>query len=544
MAIIDLIIKTDMNFQIVEVRCLDKNRGLNSTELGQLIGQRAEYILNIKPNADCGIIEIQGQFLKFQRVAEENGYTLYLSREAVLMEFLEQTTGYYAEGIQIYDRNGCFLHANPASEELERYSVDEFRGKHLLDLYELKEEKSTVLTVLRTQKPVVNRCDRFKMATGKTLTTINTGYPLIIDGNVYGAVVFESDLAVLKQIMKRSMNLEAYVEGQQPAHKEPLYTFEDIIHQSDCMKDLIHFAKKVSLTDSSIVICGPTGVGKELIAQSIHSFSPRWHKPFIDVNCSAIPSNLFESMFFGTEKGAFTGSMEKQGFFEIANGGTLFLDEINSISPEMQAKLLRVLQERRFQKIGANNYLQCNVRIIAATNEDLEVLIQQQKIRKDFYYRISTIKIDVPPLYERKSDIPKLVQHFIDRLCKQYNRQKLVVPENVMDILLQFEWPGNIRELEHVIEYAFNHAAEDAEALEYCDLPDYLMSFNGARHRLIGSSHFTGENSFDSRLMQEEKTIICETLTKHKGNVSQSAKTLGMSRQNLQYRIRKLGLNQ
>ena len=543
MAIVDLIIHTDTNLKIVEVQCPDSASRLNRLELGQLVGHKAEHVLNIKSNAENGIVELQGQFLKFQRSANSKGFTFYFSRDAVLLDFLEQTTKYYGEGIQIYDKNGYFLHANPASEGLEHYSAEEFKGRHLLDLYELKEEKSTVLSVLRTQKPVINRCDRFKMTNGKTLTTINTGYPLTVDGNIYGAVVFESDLAVLKQMMKKSVNLEAYVEGQQPAHKEPLYSFEDIIHQSDCMKDLIHFAKKVSLTDSSIVICGPTGVGKELIAQSIHSFSPRWYKPFIDVNCSAIPSNLFESMFFGTEKGAFTGSLEKQGFFEMANGGTLFLDEVNSISPEMQAKLLRVLQERRFQKIGGSSYLQCNVRIIAATNEDLDVLIQQQKIRKDFYYRISTIQINVPPLFERKSDIPALIQHFIGRLCKQYNRHKLGVSEEVIRILLQFDWPGNIRELEHVIEYAFNHAAEEAELLVTDDLPDYLKSSKGAMHKLTDSDQYGPKNLFDSRLMVEEKTIIWEVLSKNKGNISQSAKVLGMSRQNLQYRIKKLGLS-
>lgn len=543
MAIVDLIIHTDTNLKIVKMRCPDSDSSLNCPELGQLVGQRAEHVLNIKSNAETGITEIQGQFLKFQRSADAKGFTFYFSRDAVLLDFLEQTTKHYGEGIQIYDKNGYFLHANPASENLEHYSAEEFKGRHLLDLYELKEEKSTVLSVLRTQKPVLNRCDRFKMTNGKTLTTINTGYPLLIDGDIYGAVVFESDLAVLKQMMKKSVNLEAYVEGQQPSNKEPLYSFEDIIHQSDCMKELIHFAKKVSLTDSSIVICGPTGVGKELIAQSIHSFSPRWYKPFIDVNCSAIPANLFESMFFGTEKGAFTGSLEKKGFFEMANGGTLFLDEVNSISPEMQAKLLRVLQERRFQKIGGNQYLQCNVRMIAAANEDLDVLIQQQKLRKDFYYRISTIQINVPPLSERKSDIPTLVQHFIERLCKQYNRHKLGVSEEVIRILLQFDWPGNIRELEHVIEYAFNHASEESELLAIENLPDYLKSSKGSLYKLDSSEGLSEKNLFDTRLMMEEKNILCEVLSKNKGNISQSAKTLGMSRQNLQYRIKKLGLS-
>jgi arginine utilization regulatory protein len=550
MAIIDLIIKTDLELQVTEVIFLGSSKGnFNVEALDYMVGKKVEYVLNISNIPGHGVVELQGQFFKYQWVNESSGVTLYLSRESMLLEFLEQTIKHVEEGIQIYDRNGYFLHANPASEELEHFNIDDFKGKHLLDLYELKEEFSTVLTILRTQKPVKNRCDRFKVASGKTITTINTGYPLIIDGNVYGAVVFESDLAVLKQIMRRSFNLEAYVEGQQPLHKETMYTFDDIIHQSAVMQELIHFAKKVSLTDSSIIISGATGTGKELIAQGIHTFSTRRYKPFIDVNCSAIPGNLFESMFFGTEKGAFTGSVAKQGFFEMANGGTLFLDEVNSISTEMQIKLLRVLQEKRFQRIGGSQYIQCDVRIISAANEDLDELIQQQKIRKDFYYRISTIKIDVPTLQERKSDIPVLTQYFMDKLCKQYNRQMISISQNVIDIFMEFDWPGNVRELQHVIEHGFNHASEDAIQLQLDNLPNYLQSFKSVMHRsfeenMIGLPSRAGKGVFDLQMEQTEKEIIHQVLIQNKKNITRSAKALGMSRQNLQYRMKKLGISQ
>jgi arginine utilization regulatory protein len=549
-AIVDLIVKTDLDLLIKEVLFIGSSKeGLDVEALNCMIGQKIGHVLNVGNIPDQGVVELQGQFFKYQWVNETAARTLYLSRDSMLLEFLEQTIMHVEEGIQIYDRNGYFLHANPASEELEHFNRDDFKGKHLLDLYELKEEYSTVLTILRTQKPVKNRCDRFKVASGKTLTTINTGYPLVVDGNVYGAVVFESDLAVLKQIMRRSFNLEAYVEGQQPFYKENMYTFDDIIHQSDSMQELIHFAKKVSLTDSSIIISGATGTGKELIAQGIHTFSTRRYKPFIDINCSAIPSNLFESMFFGTEKGAFTGSVAKQGFFEMAKGGTLFLDEVNSISPEMQTKLLRVLQEKRFQRIGGSQYIQCDVRIIAAANEDLAELIQQQKIRKDFYYRISTIKIDVPALQERRLDIPILAEYFIDKLCKQYSRQKVNISQRVSDIFMEFDWPGNVRELQHVVEHAFTHASDDAVQLEPNDLPNYLQCFKSVMHRSydgsIGEISSTADRGvFDLQMEQAEKQIIHQVLAQNKKNITRSAKALGMSRQNLQYRLKKLGLFQ
>jgi len=548
MAIVDLIIRIDLDFQITEVHCLSSDKEwFNNEARKHLIGQKIDHALEISNESTEGVVEIQGYFLKYQLIKESQGSTLYLSRDSILLEFLEQTIMHVAEGIQIYDRNGYFLHANPASEKLEYFKIDDFKGKHLLDLYDLKEEFSTVLTVLRTQQPIINRYDRFKTATGKTLTTINSGYPLFIDESMYGAVVFESDLSVLKQMKNRTFNFEAYLEDQQSKHKDPLYTFDDIVHLSEAMRSIIHFAKKISLTDSSILIAGSTGTGKELIAQGIHSFGHRRYKPFIPVNCSAIPYNLFESTFFGTEKGSFTGSVAKQGLFEMANRGTLFLDEVNSINPEMQAKLLRVLQEKHFQRIGGSQEIRCDVRIIAAANEDIMGLVQQQKMRQDFYYRISTVKIEVPSLRERTEDIPILVHHFLDELCKKYNQQKTVVSDSVMDVFMQFDWPGNIRELQHVVEYAFNHVSEDTALIEIINLPNYLQAFKAVTHRIqerntpqISTSICS--DSFEKRMEQTEKEIIRNALMQHEGNITQSAKMLGMSRQNLQYRIKKLNL--
>ena len=548
MAIVYIIIKVGLDLLVKEVNCVVPSKEWFDNEFRfNLIGQNIDHTLGIRNNLDEGIVEIQDHFFKYQRVKEKDGDTLYLSGDSILLELLEQAITHVPEGIQIYDKNGYFLYANPASEKLEFFKADDFKGRHLLDLYDLKEEFSTVLTVLRTQQPIINRCDRFKMATGKTLTTINSGYPLIIEGTTYGAVVFESDLSVMKQIINRSFDFESYLEDQQAKQKEPLYTFNDIVHQSEIMKDIIHFAKKVSLTDSSILIVGATGTGKELIAQGIHSFGHRRYKPFIGVNCSAIPYNLFESTFFGTEKGAFTGSMAKQGFFEMANGGTLFLDEVNSITSEVQAKLLRVLQEKRFQRIGSNQEIRCDVRIIAAVNEDITELIQQQKIRQDFYYRISTIKIEVPSLQERKEDIPLLAQRFLDELCKKYNRQRSIFDDQVMDIFMQFDWPGNVRELQHVVEYAFNHASDDTNIVVLSNLPNYFQSLKTVTHRsngsiILGNSTTVGLGSFDEQIQQSEKLILQKALNQFSGNITHSAKALGMSRQNLQYRMKKLGL--
>jgi arginine utilization regulatory protein len=546
--LIDLIIRIDAEGRLKDVVYIGKCREWFEEKVWtEGKGQKIDYLFGTVIKREGGIVEIQNRFFKYQWVDEKDGATLYLSRDGVLLEFFEQTIQHVAEGIQIYDKNGYFLYANSASEALEHYKKDDFKGKHLLDLYDVKEEYSTVLTVLRTQKPVDNRCDRFKVKNGKALTTINSGYPLKIDGKLYGAVVFESDLSVLKQIKNRTLNLESYTENGQSISTDQLYTFDDIVHSSEKMKDIIHFAKKVSLTDSSVLIVGATGTGKELIAQSIHSFSRRRHKPFIDVNCSAVPSNLFESMFFGTEKGAFTGSITKQGFFEIAEGGTIFLDEVNSISPEMQAKLLRVLQEKRFQRIGGNQYIKCDVRVISALNEDPFELIKQHKIRKDFYYRVSTIKINIPPLQDRKEDIIVLSQHFLNKLCNYYGRQNLKISEKVINAFLEYDWPGNVRELQNVIEYSFNKATEESSVLEFDYLPDYMQSLESIGRETpqhiedkTSPTKYTG--TFEERLKQFEQQIIRYTLEQYKGNVTKSAEALGMSRQSLQYRIKKLEL--
>ncbi|MDF2572703.1 MAG: rocR 2, partial [Sporomusa sp.] len=461
MAVLDMIIKLDAELRIKAVWPVGEySRLFEDTISASLIDQKIDHVLGDSLK-DHGIVELSNKFFRYQCITEPDGKVLYLSSNGVLLDFYKQIFGYMAEGVQIYDRNGNFLFANSASEALEGYKSLDYMGKHLLDIYDVNEEYSTVLTILRTKKPVANRCDRFMMKSGKTLTTINSGYPLIIDDNLYGAVVFESDLSVLTRLKKRTFNLEAYIGSTEPVGQAPLYTFDDIMHEAENMRDIIHFAKKVSLTDSSILIVGATGTGKELVAQSIHAFSSRRYKPFIDINCSAVPGNLFESMFFGTEKGAFTGSVSKAGFFEMANGGTIFLDEVNSISPEIQAKLLRVLQEKRFQRIGGSKYIQCDVRIISAANENLAELMQQQKMRMDFYYRISTIKIDLPNLKDRNQDTILLARNFLQELCTQYNREQLTIAAEVVNVFQKYDWPGNVRELHHVIEYAFNRVADD-----------------------------------------------------------------------------------
>lgn len=549
MSVIDLIIRFDSDFCFSGMQAFGgAQHWLDPHFADNAWGKKPELIFGAPLREAVGTVELNARFYRYQWESEPQGHTLFLSQEGVLLDLYEQALNHVSEGIQIYDRNGYFIFANPASEALEHYESSDFKGKHILDLYDLREEFSTVLTVLRTQKPVLNRCDRFQVRQGKTLTTINSGYPLCNGKTMNGAVVFESDLSVLEQTRKRLSHLESYAESRRPAQAGDLFTFDDIIHQSEAMRDLIHFAKKISFTESSILVMGETGTGKELIAQSIHAFSPRRRKPFIDVNCSAVPSNLFESLFFGTEKGAFTGSISSKGYFEMADGGTIFLDEVNSIPPDMQAKLLRVLQDKRFQRIGGNRYHQCDVRIIAASNEDLSELMEQNRIRRDFYYRISTMKIDLPRLEERPEDIPLLAVHFLGTLGQKYNRHTLRFSEATLAHLTACQWPGNIRELQHVVEYAFTRMPEESDCIEPVHLPGYLTAPEGYSCRRkeilpLKAVALKPAGPLNPQLEAFEKDLITAALKFHEGNITHTAKSLGMSRQNLQYRLRKHSLS-
>jgi arginine utilization regulatory protein len=546
MAIADLIVQYGDDNRIIDMKYLGEDHAwfesLNSERyLSEGIFDAFGSI------TDQGILEINNRLFKVQFLSMGTHKLLLLSQDSLMLSLFKETLDKVSEGIQIFDRNGYFIHGNPASEALEGYEMEAFKGRHLLDLYALTEETSTTLSVIRTKKPVINRCDRFTGKNRKELVTINSGYPLMVNDEIFGACVFESDLSVINKIKNKSFDLEAFIRNEQPILNQNMYTFKRIIHQSEKMAECIRFAKKIALTQVNVLITGETGTGKEMFAQSIHNFSPRADKPFVDVNCSAIPSNLVESLFFGTEKGAFTGSMTKKGFFELAEGGTLFLDEINAMSMEMQAKLLRVLQEKRYQRIGGSQYLECNVRIITACNEDPQHLIENQLMRKDFFYRISALSIQIPALRERKEDIAMLASHFAEQLCMEYGKPNLAFSPVMLEVLHTHDWPGNVRELRHVIEHAVHQAnVEEEETFHLAHFPAYLIkdfSAEGSSKKDIAgdATHHreTEAKTLNDLLDAYEKHVVHEALERTNGNISRAAKDLGLSRQNLQYRIRK-----
>lgn len=312
-------------------------------------------------------------------------------------------------------------------------------------------------------------------------------------------------------------------------HISELSVGEEIIGDSPQMKKVIDLARTVAKTDTTVMIRGESGTGKELIARTIHAFSERRYFPIITVNCGAVPETLLESELFGHEKGAFTGAQyRRKGKFEMADGGTIFLDEIGTISPKMQVQLLRVIETKQFTRVGGNEIINSDFRVICATNRDLEAAVAEGSFREDLYYRLNVFTVFIPPLRERRSDIPQLVVHFVKKYATLMNKPQLEVTPEAMDLLVKNNWPGNVRELENVIERAMVLAKPPAITVE--DLPFQLLQYASE------------ETPPDDSLASMEKIHILRTLTKYHWNITRTAEALGIDRVTLYNKISKYGL--
>ena len=307
------------------------------------------------------------------------------------------------------------------------------------------------------------------------------------------------------------------------------YQFENIIGSSPAMQEIFATIMRVAPTRATVLLAGESGVGKDMIARAIHQHSPRKDRPFVKINCTAIPENLMESELFGYEKGAFTGAnISKPGKFEQANTGTVMLDEIGDVPASVQVKLLRILQEREFERLGSNKTQQTDVRVIAATNVDLRAALEQGTFREDLYYRLNVVPMNIPPLRERKDDIPYLVEHF----AKKFNGE---ISEGAMERLVGYHWPGNVRELENVIERSVLLAK--GPMVEADDIK--IESGIGRARPAFTTDAFLPEGM---TLDQYEQSIIREALKRANGNKSQAARLLGLTRNALRYRLTQMGI--
>jgi formate hydrogenlyase transcriptional activator len=390
------------------------------------------------------------------------------------------------------------------------------------------------------------------------LISRNRAIGVLVLGRLRDDAFSQADISFLSQIanqialaVENALAYREIRELKEQLSKEKLYledeirtemNFAQIIGNSASLRRVLKEVRTVAPTDSTVLIYGETGTGKELIARAIHDFSPRSSKPFVKLNCAAIPTGLLESELFGHEKGAFTGAISQRiGRFEVADGGTIFLDEIGEIPLELQTKLLRVLQEREFERLGSSRTLSTDARLIAATNRDLEAMVSEQKFRPDLFFRLNVFPVHVPPLRERQADIPLLVRHFTQQFSRRMKKVMETIPSATIDALCRYQWPGNIRELQNVIERAVIISTGPVLSVDVSD----LRFPRDSRTVEQSASPKSTNGALHNVLEETERGHILEALQRSNWVVagpSGAAARLGMKRSTLQKRIHKLGI--
>lgn len=421
-------------------------------------------------------------------------------------------------------------YVNPAYERQFNISKDSIIGKNLKDI----SPDGLRMKVYNTKEKIENHIYQ-----KDSVDIIATVEPIFIDGNFKGVISISKSVDEIKYINKRleeSQEELNYYKNELKRHSELEGSFSNIIGCSSSLKESLIIADKASKSISTVLIRGESGTGKELIAEAIHNNSDRKDKPFVRVNCAAIPENLLESELFGYEKGSFTGAVKrKPGKFNIADNGTIFLDEIGDMPKTMQVKLLRVLQEKEFESIGGLSTQKVDVRVIAATNRDLEKMLITGEFREDLYYRLNVININLPPLRDRKEDINILTEHFIQKINKKLNKNIKGISKECLIYLEEYHWPGNIRELENIIERAMNLC--ESTFIESKDLPFYITNINPQNTNLINMPG--GEIK---KMEEYEKEIIKAAMKKYK-SYNMAGKALGLTHRTISLKCKKYGIS-
>ncbi|MDW7669094.1 MAG: sigma 54-interacting transcriptional regulator [Bacillota bacterium] len=396
--------------------------------------------------------------------------------------FIETILEYKTQSLIIVDTDATVRYLKDDKGIIFETDSKYAAGKNILDIFsKMTKENSTIYRVLDDQIPRINEIQTFHTYKGNKVTSITTTLPLHDEEKLIGALEIFEDVNNYEKISKNIIELQKEEQSKEivlEKYKEngTVYTLNDIIGESQEIKDIKKKILKISDSSSSVLIQGETGTGKELVAQSLHNSSfNRRKNPFIAQNCAAIPKDLLEGILFGTTSGSFTGAREKPGLFELADGGTLFLDEINSMDINLQAKLLRVLQEGIIRRVGGRESKKIDVRIITATNISPELAIEKGLIREDLYYRLNVLSIKVSPLRDRRKDIPILVNYFIKAYNKTLNKNIKEIQDDVCELFMKYPWPGNIRELKYTLENIMNFTDDTEIVLE--ELPEKIRNF-------------------------------------------------------------------
>lgn len=442
------------------------------------------------------------------------------------------------DAISVVDENGLGILINPAYTRLTGLTAEDVIGKP--PTVDIAEGESMHIQVLRTRQSV--KGVSMKVGPKRKEVIVNVA-PIIVAGQLRGTVGVLHDISEIHKLSEELERAKRLIR-----HLEAKYTFRDIIGESEAIKATIEQAGRAAVTPATVLLRGESGTGKELFAHAIHRSSERQKGQFIRVNCAALADSLLESELFGYVEGAFTGAKRggKVGLFEEANGGTIFLDEIGEISQNLQAKLLRVLQEREIVKVGDNRSFNVDVRVIAATNANLEAELRAGKFREDLYYRLNVIPIIIPPLRQRREDIPLLVHHLIGSFNQDYGRFVERVSEDALQILMRYHWPGNVRELENILGRAIINMRIGETVVEKHHLPVLTLPIVNYPEEhfvdLAESALSVEEGGFDGLQRQWERALLLVTLQRTGGNKTKAAQRLKMSIRNFYYKLERHGL--
>jgi len=457
------------------------------------------------------------------------------------------------EGVIITDTEGVIHYYNETQGMIDALDPQFVVGQKVTDIYELNSDTSLIMLCIRLGKPIRNRTFFYKTKFGTVANTITSSYPIRQQGHIIGVICLVKDYKILKNTPP-VISLPDYKPCKANGTR---YTFPDIIGNNTELIRSINTSRSAADSLSPVMLIGETGTGKELFAQSIHNQSKRKSKPFVAVNCAAIPENLLEGLLFGTTRGAFTGAMDKPGLLEQANGSTLFLDELLSMPVSLQAKLLRVLQEKKVRRIGSTQETNLDVKIISSVSKPPRDAIGSHELRTDLFYRIGVVMVNIPPLRERLDDLPALVNHFLLTLNNTLGTNAHTVAGDVMKLFLSYQWPGNIRELEHLLEGALNIAGYDEElAMKYFSpVVDAMEKLTKVTPTTVNPVETLSQKSQSQPLEQDalpgnlmksqaeqEKETLYRVLATTGGNISRSSSLLGISRQLFHYKMKKHGL--
>ena len=435
--------------------------------------------------------------------------------------------------VLVIDSDTTIVYANEAYARILGVPVAKVLGRRL----DVIEPDSATIKMLHTGKP--SRGTDY--LDSLNVNVVGSSFPLLNGEKIIGAVsIFKNitEVVELNRELEQTKGVADYLKEQLEQWEHLPMSFKEYVGQNSRLKETLVLAAKVARTESTVLILGESGVGKEVLARAVHNCSRRMDKPMIKVNCAAIPEDLIESELFGYEDGAFTGARKggKLGKFELAHSGTIFLDEIGDMSLTMQAKLLRVLQEKEFERVGGTKTIKVNIRVIAATNRDLESMIEKGTFRRDLYYRLNIVPLQLTPLRERKDDILELAKTFLKQFSREADHELNLSPQ-VVKFLQEYNWPGNIRELQNVLEHA--SIVCSGTTIEIRHLPVHIIPTNNGHSNVK-------DKPYDVREIvgRMEKELILSALATYNNNRTQAMKALGISRRAFYDKLRKYGIEE